>query len=211
MNPPGAHDFTVRGSQQLYRGAIFALRADEVVMPNGREARREVVEHYGSVAIVPVDEYDRVVLVHQYRHPLEKRLWEVPAGLLDVPGEAPFETARRELAEEAGLRAEEWCVLTDVATTPGMTDETVRVFLARGLSERPDAGTGDGDEEADLTIRRVPLPQAVSMAVAGEIINAPTVAGLFAAHLVLDGTATPRPADAPWPDRPTRFAARSAR
>lgn len=203
----GAHEFTTLASEDVYVGRILALRADEVGMPGGGRARREVVEHFGAVAIVALDEQDRVALIHQYRFPLGRRLWELPAGLLDVSGEQPVRTAQRELAEETGLAAAEWSVLVDVATSPGFTDECVRVFLASGVSEvpRPDAV---GDEEADLVIKWFPLAEAVRMALAGEIVNGPAVAGLLAAQSVRDGVVGTRPADAPWTDRPSRFAVR---
>ncbi|MEB3370455.1 NUDIX hydrolase [Saccharopolyspora mangrovi] len=203
----GEHEFTTLASEDVYVGRILALRADEVGMPGGGHARREVVEHFGAVAIAAIDEQERVALVHQYRYPIGRRLWELPAGLMDVSGEPPVRTAQRELAEEAGLAAEDWSVLVDVATSPGFTDEVVRVFLATGLSDvsRPDAV---GDEEADLVIERFPLDEAVRMALAGEIVNGPAVAGLLAAKAARDGVAQPRPADAEWTDRPQRFAAR---
>ena len=201
------HDFAVAGSETLHIGRVTALRADQVVMPSGGIATREVVEHPGAVAIVPLDDERRVVLIHQYRHPLGRALWELPAGLLDAAGEEPVETARRELAEEVGIAATDWSVLLDVAASPGFSDESVRVFLARGLSEvtRP---AGADDEEADLEIHRVPLDEAVRRVLSGEIVNSSTAAGLLAAHAVVAGVAQPRPVDAPWQDRPTRFAAR---
>jgi 8-oxo-dGDP phosphatase len=126
-----------------------------------------------------------------------------------VAGEDPVATAARELEEEAGLAATEWSVLVDVASSPGFSDESVRVYLARGLSEvsRPDLGD---DEEADLTHRWIPLTVAVRMALAGEIVNGITVAAVLAAHAVCGAARAARPADAPWTDRPTRFAQRSA-
>ncbi len=201
------HDFAVAGSETLHVGRVTALRLDQVVMPGGRVAAREVVEHPGAVAIVPLDDERRVVLIHQYRHPLGRALWELPAGLLDAAGEEPVETARRELAEEVGIAATDWSVLLDVAASPGFSDESVRVFLARGLSgvTRP---AGADDEEADLEIHRVPLDEAVRRVLSGEIVNSSTAAGLLAAHAVVAGVAQPRPVDAPWRDRPTRFAAR---
>ena len=201
------HDFAVAGSETLHVGRVTALRLDQVVMPGGRVAAREVVEHPGAVAIVPLDDERRVFLIHQYRHPLGRALWELPAGLLDAAGEEPVETARRELAEEVGIAATDWSVLLEVAASPGFSDESVRVFLACGLSEvtRPD---GADDEEADLEIHRMPLEDAVRRVLSGEIVNSSTAAGLLAAHTVLAGAAQPRPVDAPWRDRPTRFAAR---
>ncbi|WP_253779978.1 NUDIX domain-containing protein [Goodfellowiella coeruleoviolacea] len=188
------------------------MRVDEVVMPGGHTARREVVEHLGAVAVVALDRdetgADRIAMIHQYRHPLGRRLWELPAGLLDEPGEEPVAAARRELAEEVGLAARDFSVLVDVAASPGFTDEVVRVFLATGLSA-VDRLVGSGDEEEDLVVHRVPLAEAVAMALSGEVVNAAAVAGILAAHAVRSGAATARPADAPWPDRPTRFATRT--
>ncbi|NHD15462.1 MULTISPECIES: NUDIX domain-containing protein [Actinopolyspora] len=205
----GRHPFTTLSTSDVYVGNILALRSDEVAMPGGGRSRREVVEHPGAVAVVALDEWDRVVLVHQYRYPLGRRLWELPAGLLDVRGESPRNTAQRELAEEVGLAARDWSVLVDVAASPGFTDQAERVYLARGLSEvaRPEPVA---DEEADLVVDRVPLDRAVESVFAGEIVNAPAVSGLLAARAVRDGHVRPRSGDAEWTDRPTRFAARSA-
>jgi 8-oxo-dGDP phosphatase len=198
------HDFAVTDSETVYRGRILALRRDRVVMPGGRIAVREVVEHQGAVAILPLDDDGSVVMIDQYRHPVGRRLRELPAGLLDADGEAPVTTAQRELVEEIGCTARDWSVLVDVTPSPGFSDEAVRVFLARGLTEvgRPAV---DGDEEADLEVVRLPLLDAVRQALAGEIVNAASVAGLLAVQAVLSGVAEPRPVDAPWPDRSTRF------
>jgi 8-oxo-dGDP phosphatase len=208
------HDFRTLSSDTAYTGKVMALRVDRVSMPGGGSAVREVIEHPGAVVVLALDEQDQVVFVHQYRHPVRRRLWELPAGLLDVHGEDPALTAARELAEETGLAAREWSVLLDIAASPGFTDEAVRVYLARGLSEvgRP---VDTGDEEADLVVRRFPLDEAVRMVLAGEIVNAASVGGILAARLVtsggtpggMDGAAV-RPVDAPWRDRPTRWAAR---
>ena len=101
-------------------------------MPGGKIVTREIVEHFGAVAIVAMDDEGRVPMVYQYRHPFGRRLWELPAGLLDVNGEAPHLTAARELREEAGLQAQTWRVLVDLDSTPGFSDESVRVYLATG-------------------------------------------------------------------------------
>jgi ADP-ribose pyrophosphatase len=203
----GDHDFETVDSETLYVGKIFALRADEVQMPGGRTARREVVEHFGAVAIVALDDDRNVVLVHQYRHPVGRRLWELPAGLLDMGEELPHLTAARELEEEAGVAAEQWRVLVDVISAPGFSDESVRIYLATGLSDvgRPEAH----DEEADLTVQRVPLADAVQMVLSGEIVNSLAVAGILAAQTT-DDPESLRPVDAPWLDRSTRFRDRKA-
>jgi ADP-ribose pyrophosphatase len=175
-------------------------------MPGGREAKREVVEHLGSVVILPLHDDGSVTMIDQYRHALGRRLRELPAGLLDAPGEDPLATAQRELLEEVGYVAQQWSVLVDLVSSPGFSDESQRVFMARGLTqvERPPSI----DEEADLDVVRLPLDDAVRQVLTGEIVNGPAVAGLLAAHAVLAKIAQPRPANSPWPDRPTRFASR---
>lgn len=201
------HEFDTVTSETLHVGKIFALRADEVRMPGGGTARREVVEHFGAVGIVALDDAGDVVLVHQYRHPVERRLWELPAGLLDMGDEPPHLTAARELEEEAGLAADTWRVLVDLITAPGFSDESVRVYLATGLTDvgRPEAH----DEEADMTVRRVPLADAVAMVFSGDIVNSLAVAGILAANAMGEPSAL-RTVDAPWVDRSTRFRARRA-
>jgi ADP-ribose pyrophosphatase len=202
------HVFETTSSETLYTGKIFALRRDQVRMPGGKDVVREVVEHFGAVAVVALDDDDKLPMVYQYRHPLGRRLWELPAGLLDVNGEPAHLTAARELKEEAGLEAETWQVLVDLDSTPGFSDESVRVYLATGLSnvERPEAH----DEEADMTLQWYPLAEAARNVLSGEIANAIAVAGILAAHAVSTGFAQPRPLDSPWQDKPKAFVARRA-
>ncbi|WP_409495097.1 NUDIX domain-containing protein [Amycolatopsis sp. cmx-11-12] len=207
MTEPGKHEFTVASTRDVHIGRVVGLRVDEVVMPGGGTARREVVEHLGAVAVVALDAEGSVTLIHQYRHPIGRRLWELPAGLIDKAGEDPVGAAKRELVEEVGLSAERWETLVDVAASPGFTDEVVRVYLARELSEVDREILGE--EEADLVMAKFPLAEAVRMALAGELVNGATVGGVLAAHAVLTGAASSRPSDAPWEDRPTKFASRS--
>ena len=177
-------------------------------MPGGNTARREVVEHYGAVAVVAMDNDSNIVMVYQYRHPVGRRLWELPAGLLDMSSEPAHVTAARELKEEAGLSAQNWRVLVDLVSTPGFSDESVRVYLATGLSDvgRPDAH----DEEADLVVQWFPLDDAVRMAMSGEIVNTIAVSGILAAHAVRDDFDSLRSVDAAWVDRPSAFIRRKA-
>jgi 8-oxo-dGDP phosphatase len=202
------HVFETASSETLYTGKIFALRRDRVQMPGGKLVTREVVEHFGAVAVVAMDDDGNIPLVYQYRHALGRRLWELPAGLLDVGGEPPELTAARELHEEAGLKADTWRVLVDLDSTPGFSDESVRVYLATGLSQvdRPEAH----DEEADMTLQWYPLADAVDKVLRGEIVNAIAVAGILAAHVVATERVQTRPPDSPWIDKPTAFAARKA-
>lgn len=200
---PDRHEFTTLDSAVRYSGAILALRLDQVAMPNGRTAEREVIEHHGAVGILAIDDQDRVVMIEQYRHPVGRRLWELPAGLMDEPGEQPVVAAQRELAEEAGLAADRWSVLVDVLASPGFTDEAVRIFLAEGVRQidRPEAH----DEEADIELAYVPLDVAVARVLSGDIVNASAVSALMALAAARAAGTELRPADAPWPDLPTAF------
>jgi ADP-ribose pyrophosphatase len=202
------HGFAVVASEDIYQGKVMAVRRDRVRMPGGGTGVREILEHAGAVAIAALDADDRLMMIYQYRHAVQRRLWEMPAGLLDQAGEDALETARRELAEEVGLRADEWSVLIDLVPSPGFSDESVRVFLATGLHDvgRPDLEADD--EEADLETHWVALPDALAMVFDGSIVNSSTAAAVLAVHAVRTGAARTRPVDAPWPDRPTRFAAR---
>ena len=192
------HEHEVLESVRVFDGRVIAVRKDEVSMPGGSTSQRDVVEHPGAVGIVALDEQDRVLLVTQYRHPVRRRLDELPAGLLDVDGEDPLAAAQRELAEEAGLAAQDWAVLVDALTSPGMTDEAVRVYLARGLSEvERDV---QEHEELELTSRFEALDDVVEQALAGRLENAMALLGVLAADRARrDGFTGLRPADAPWP------------
>jgi 8-oxo-dGDP phosphatase len=193
--------YPVEWSREVYDGQIIDVRVDTVRMPDGTSADREVVRHADSVAVVALDGEQRVLLIRQYRHPVGGMLSELPAGLRDHDGEPPLETARRELAEETGVRAETWAALVDLHPSPGMSTETVRVYLATDLKAEDRAGDAAA-EEKDLAQRWLPLPQALEEVLSGAITNGLAVAGLLAAcgHAGVTSR-TMRAADADWPQR----------
>ncbi|AZQ70967.1 MULTISPECIES: NUDIX domain-containing protein [Streptomyces] len=199
-----AEEWRVTASETPFTGNKTGVRTDTVVMPDGSTAKRDYQTHPGSVAVLALDEQDRVLVLNQYRHPVRQRLWEIPAGLLDVPGENPLRAAQRELYEEAHVKAEDWRVLTDVYTTPGGCDEAVRIFLARGLSDVEGERFAVEHEELDMEVARIPLALLARGVLKGELHNNCLVVGVLSAMAALagDGLEALRPADAPWPARP---------
>ncbi|MFE2536137.1 NUDIX domain-containing protein [Streptomyces sp. NPDC059371] len=197
-------EWEVRATETPFKGNKTSVRTDDVVMPDGSVVRRDYQVHPGSVAVLALDEEDRVLVLRQYRHPVRHKLWEIPAGLLDIPGENPLHAARRELYEEAHVKAETWRVLTDVYTTPGGCDEAIRIFLATGLSQAEGERFEVEDEEADMELARVPLYELVGGVLAGDLHNNCLVVGVLSllAARQGDGLDALRPAEAPWPARP---------
>lgn len=198
------HDYSLLGTEPIFTGRVISLHVDRVLMSDGTVAEREVVDHPGAVGVVALDDDGAILLVNQYRHPVRTRLDELPAGLLDVDGEPALRAAQRELAEEAAVTASDWHVLIDLFTSPGMSNEAIRLFLARGLTAvAEDERFQPEHEEITLTVQRVPLAAAVARVYAGELTNAAAVAGVLAAALgASSGWTGLRPADAPWPGRP---------
>jgi ADP-ribose pyrophosphatase len=182
MSDPAPHEYRLIASETVYEGRVISLRRDTVAMPGGGDSVREVVTHPGAVAVVAIDDEDRVVLLRQYRHPVGTHLWELPAGLRDEDGEPPLQTAKRELAEEALLSAGRWSLLTTVYNSPGFSDEQVLIYLAEDLGEveRPHGFVVE-HEEADMTVVRVPLADAVQRVFDGDIRNSSAVVGVLAA------------------------------
>ncbi len=164
-------------SSRIYEGRICALRVDSVELPDGRRARREIVEHAPVVAMVPVDENGDVVLVRQYRLAAGESLLEVPAGLVDE-GEDAEAAAQRELQEETGYRASHLEPLTGFFVSPGFCTEFIHVFLAMGLEE----SHAEADHDEDIDVVRLPLAEAVRLVESGAIKDAKSIAGILAAE-----------------------------
>jgi 8-oxo-dGDP phosphatase len=197
-------EWRVTSTSTPFTGKKTGVRTDEVVMPGGGTAARDYQTHPGSVAVLALDDAGRVLLLKQYRHPVRHKLWEIPAGLLDVPGENPLGAARRELYEEAHVKAEDWRVLADIYPSPGGSDEAVRIFLARGVSAAEGERFEVEDEEADMELARVPVADLVRAALAGHLHNTCLVVAVLALQAALagDGADALRPAESPWPARP---------
>ena len=172
-----AESWPVTSSEDLHRDHwVVALRADILTTPDGADGfRRLAIEHPGAAMVMAVDDDERVHVQTQYRHPVQQRLVELPAGLCDVPGEDPLEVARRELLEEAALEATEWTHLLSTWSSPGLTNERMFIYLARGLS------AGDrGDfllehEEASLTTAWVPYDELLAAVLDGRVADGPVV------------------------------------
>ena len=200
--------YGVLSTVEHFRGRVISVYTDDVVMPGGQTARRDIVRHPGAVGVLALDGDDRVLLVQQYRHAVRRLLWEPPAGLLDVAGERADLTAARELHEEAGYCAARWDVLADYYTTPGTCDEVLRLFLARDLTpvELADRFVGT-HEEADMPVVWVPLDNAVELVLGGRLHNPTAVVGILAAAAGrASGWAHLRPVEVPWPERPAHSA-----
>ncbi|MEO5534869.1 MAG: NUDIX hydrolase [Pseudolysinimonas sp.] len=166
--------------ETVFDGKVWDIVRDTVTF-GGKPMVREYVAHTGAVAVLALDEHDRVLLINQYRQPLELREWELPAGLLDIPGEDPLVAAQRELGEEADLVAAEWTALTRFHSSPGGSNEVITIFQARGLSatETPHDRT---DEEAEIVTRWVPLAEVLDAVAAGHITNAILMIAVLTAH-----------------------------
>ncbi|MFJ9610726.1 NUDIX domain-containing protein [Kitasatospora sp. NPDC101176] len=200
-----AEEWEVRESRTPFQGKVTGVRSEEVRMPDGSWARRDYQTHPGSVSVLALDDKERVLVLRQYRHPVRHRLWELPAGLLDVPGENPWHAARRELFEEAHCCADTWRVLVDFYTSPGGTDEALRMFLATDLSAAEGERYEAHGEEQEIEVAWVPVPELIRLIQAGLLHNPTLITGTLALHAALtgaDGLDALRPADSPWPARP---------
>ncbi|MCU1579214.1 MAG: hydrolase [Rhodoglobus sp.] len=185
----------------VFDGKVWDVRRDTFVLDTAHIVR-EYVDHPGAVAVLALDERDRVLLIKQYRHPVRMRDWELPAGLLDLHGESPLDAAKRELAEEVDLVAETWHLLSEFMTSPGGSNEVLRVYLARGVRSTPKAFERI-EEEAGIEVRWVPLDEVVDGVLSRDLQNSIlAIAALSAAASRARGWHTLGPADAPWPRHP---------
>jgi 8-oxo-dGDP phosphatase len=171
---------TILSTELQFAGRVWDVRRD-VVEYNGHELTRDYVDHPGAVAVLVLDDEDRALLIQQYRHPIRARDWELPAGLLDVEHEDPLAAAKRELAEEVDLVASEWSELVAFYSSPGGSNELIRVFLARGISATPHAFDRH-EEEADIAVRWVPLDRVRAGVLAGDLRNSILAIAVLAAH-----------------------------
>jgi 8-oxo-dGDP phosphatase len=197
VEDPSPEGWPVAGTEEHFKNWLISVRTDKVQMPDGQQVSRTVIGHIGAVAVLALDEQGGVLMIRQYRHPVGRQLWEIPAGLRDVTGEALVDTARRELLEETGHTAREWHVLVDSYASPGISTERIRIFLARGVTPAASDYERKGEEKF-LQIARVPLAEAVAAALAGKLHNGSAIQGVFAAYIASSrGFSGLLPADAP--------------
>lgn len=197
---PSPHEVTA--SEVVWSGRIVDMIKDHVIVVEGQDpVVREYTRHPGAVAVVVLrgeSGGEEILLERQYRHPVKAELWEIPAGLLDIPSEDPRLAAERELAEEADLVADRWDVLVDYFTSPGGSTEPLRIFLARELRDADEPFERE-DEEATMEYAWVSLDDALTMVLDGRLHNPSAVIGVLATHAArARGWAGLRPADAPW-------------
>ena len=196
---------TLHSRSTVYQGRIWDVVSDTFSLtPNAAPLTRDYIDHPGAVAVVVLNEANQVLLLRQYRHPVQMNLWEVPAGLLDIQGEDFVVGAARALAEDADLVAEQWHVLTDFFNSPGSSSEAIRIYLARGISEVP---VGERhvrtEEEAEIEFAWLDLDEAAAAILEGRIHNPSAVVGILAAaQAARTGFATLRPGNTPWPEHP---------
>ena len=171
-------------SERAFAGKVWDIRRETFRYGDG-EVVREFVDHTGAVAVLALDADERVLLIQQYRHPIGERDWELPAGLLDIAGEDPAVAAGRELEEEADLVAGSLQLLTEFYTTPGGSNESIRIYLARDLAATAEA-FARAEEEADILVEWVPLDDAVAAVLDGRLHNSILMLGVLTAAAARD-------------------------
>jgi 8-oxo-dGTP pyrophosphatase MutT (NUDIX family) len=172
----------IQSREPIFKGRVIDVARERVELPNGRQVDLEIVRHPGGAAVVALDGERRVCLLRQFRHAGDGWLWELPAGKLD-PGEGPFATAVRELAEEAGVTAGDWVGLGYMHSSPGVFTEIIHLWLACDLAMQ------DHDQECDelIEVHWLPLEQVLSWCADGTITDAKTLIGLYRADALLRG------------------------
>jgi 8-oxo-dGTP pyrophosphatase MutT (NUDIX family) len=174
--------FDVTASERVFEGAVWDITRDHIDY-NGSDMVREYVDHTGAVAVYAEDEEGRVLVIQQYRHPVQLRDWELPAGLLDQEGEDHLTAAKRELAEEADIEADEWQHLVRYNTSSGGSNEFIEVYRATGVRATESAFEREA-EEADIVIRWVPRAEILEGILAGRLHNSALIVATLAVEAV---------------------------
>lgn len=190
----------VLSREETYAGRVWSIQKDEFRLGE-QVITRDFLQHMGAVAVVAINEHSEVLLIQQYRHPVGADLVEIPAGLLDFPDEDPLAAAKRELLEEAGVVAQGYQVLVDLCTTPGSSSESVRIYLATGLTTLNWSATELHDEEKELQHFWVPLDECVRLVLAGKIGSPTACVGILALHAARTSESSLRTETAAWPLR----------
>ena len=164
----------------IYKGRIINLRCDDITLPDGKEAKREVVEHPGGVCVLPLTDNDEIIFVRQYRYPYSEILLEIPAGKRDSKEEDTLECGKRELREETGATAEKYTFLGELYPSPGYVGEIIYMYMAENLS----FGETNPDEDEFVETVKIPFEKALEMVMNGEIKDAKTQAAILKAAVM---------------------------
>lgn len=162
-------------SREIFDGKVLHVFEDEIILPNGHKATREVIRHVGAVGMVPMTADGKIIIERQFRYPLGRVITEIPAGKLDSKAEDRLDAAKRELREETGYTAEEWIELGDYYPAAAYCDECVSLYLAKGLTK----GTQELDEDEFLNLVEVPLEELVEEVLKGMITDGKTQAAIL--------------------------------
>ena len=166
----------------VYNGKIINLRVDDALLPNGKTALREVVEHHGGVCVAALTDQDEILLVKQFRYPYMEEILEIPAGKRDSKEEAPLECGKRELREETGAVAGEFVFLGELYPTPGYCDEVIYIYAAKNLT----FGETDPDDDEFLDVIKMPFNEALERVLSGEIKDAKTQTAVLKLKILKD-------------------------